>query len=367
MMSILRKFLIFNAFMYPILSFSQIEIDKVKVKYDSILYQEDSFYGLNNLLKLSSTNNSFFLPHFGYYINSNNQMYLKTGDVKYLRFNYKLIKSNLKKINDFKLVAPSNNQNIENGGKEFILFEGYYFRYVSQFFYIVKRDNIQEFTDIDIYINRLKSRVNLWKKRSYNRYDSDYMFHKNVFHIWAMWIHTFIFMSEIDENFSVDYEPYILDFFKKFEGSIYYNNTLNLPIWNVYIRTVKTVEIPDISHANHIVSLYFDLEYFKLRKVSSKYSFFKDIFIHFNQQLKTSKNILFIDGLNHNNRKSLTSNYFQSDGWMKYLNLDRKDNVYKEACYSMFKENEEEIKKSYLYIQFLSNFYKVSYDFTNSK
>ncbi|WP_334124752.1 hypothetical protein [Empedobacter brevis] len=108
-------------------------------------------YNFSKIKAYSKSNNAYNFMALGYFINANNNMYIKTGDKKYLDENLETIKpilidnnQNNYSKNNWRMKVGQTNQNSIVNGQEHLISEGYFFRYVGEFLDIISKNNLYE-------------------------------------------------------------------------------------------------------------------------------------------------------------------------------------------------------------------------------
>lgn len=218
-----------------------------------------------NKLSLIRSNDSWSLYKLAPVLDSYNQMYLATKDVRYLENSVELInqiidlssKSNTIRTSQFKdkyytWVNKSHEQK-KNDGKEYPLFESYLWRYVTTTLVLIKENNLDNKFHKD-YSNILNfTEVNIYNKWNNRGTSNIYRENTNMFALWAhITLNLWILTSKIE------YEKVYIDFNTKFKNNLVYNNDGTV-FWNSFFDKKKwTKEGQDVSHANAEVAYFID-------------------------------------------------------------------------------------------------------------
>lgn len=351
--------------MFFLLTFSIYAQNHVK-KFDLVL-SNSSLYGIDKIEKMSSSNNAYYFMAMGYFLNSNNNIYSKTKELKYLENNLEVIKrmliadgpNNYTK-NEWFMKVNSSNQNSTVNGQEHLISEGYFFRYVGEFLYLLRANNL--FVEYQNPIHEaLKYSFDKWRNKSFLKYgDYSLLFHERL-HTGANWALVALYLKEFNTDSN---NHFYSDFLNQFDEQIlknfkilgsgekkYYswNSTYSVRFTN-YLKGLKKYNavIQDVSHGNHVVLYLIKSLELKNRNLDG---------IKIDLLINTLKfKILTNDGISDNidgsSSKSVRNSGWKiSDGWLKLIYFE--PTLYPNIENSLSKYNSQ-IKGSYLEGQFNS-------------
>ncbi|SEA69339.1 hypothetical protein SAMN05421540_11029 [Psychroflexus halocasei] len=336
------------------------------------ILDENTAYSYEVLSKMSLENNAYNFIAMGYLLNANNIMYLKTKDTTYLSKNLKLVENvlksyvpNQKNSKNWTIQVSKNNGNFKHNGSESIVFEGYFFRYVGQFLYIIHNNNLFKSKQPSIF-NGLKYSFDKWNKISVKRHgDQSNLFHQR-FHISATWAEVALYLDCMGAQ-----KPYYYSFYSTFDeqlaGALIEKKFNDHPyyIWNSTYRNRFTNAlkkrksnpniIQDVTHGNHVVEYVLtavklgsetwskeDLKKFSNTILYSMYN---------NMEHRFSDNV---DGSFSKNESFQNTGWKVSDGWIKLIPYDEELAV---LFKNFYKKNQLKIKNSSLSLQFQANLY----------
>ena len=333
------------------------------------------------ILAAQESNSNRFIE-IGYFINANNIMFLKSNDERYLFNNFEitdaLVKNTVFKNGFptwFAKIKSKTDTNIQMNNKEFMLYEGYLFRYLAEFLYIVEKHNISNkghLLTVDfINLNFMK-----WREKSFSLYNDNSFFINSRIHIGALWATTALYLSELTLK-----NDYYISFYNEFNNLLKINIKLQKSngikpscyVWHsTYDNLTKSKialerkiskkdrspVIQDVTHGNHIIQ--FVIASYKMKKGNWSR---KDLLL-FTNTLKfniwNSANYSFtdnVDGTSFDVKSKLRgSGWKQTDGWMKLMEYD--PHLY--SIYLSFYKiasNKVKINKSYLNLQFYALMY----------
>lgn len=329
---------------------------------------------------IASECNSNRFIEIGFFINANDIMYSKTKDIKYINNNFTII-DQLIKYTHFENGIPvwkakivnKKDTNYHVNGKEFMLYEGYLFRYISEFYYLIKKNKISTKGHL-LSLNFIERTFNKWKKRSLTEYGDFSKFYQARTHIGAQWATVALYLSLLSSN-NKDY----IAIYNEFNNNLKKNlklyslkNANQYYLWNSTYddvsrnkmakkRLLDNIDrkglIQDVTHGNHVVQYIIDS--YELGKGDWE----KNDLMYLSNTLKfliwNSKNKSFsdnIDGTNSNSKGINDTGWKQTDGWMK---LTKYDNQLKDLYLTFYKisSNKVKINKSYLAPQFYALMY----------
>lgn len=352
-----------------------------KQKYDSILLS-NNVSSLKKIYGFAKSSNPNDFVKLSYYIDANNMMYQSTGEKKYLDYNYTiveyLISSGKKDTKNSNLSRRwtarigQHQSNAHMNGKEFILYEGYLFRHLANFAYLVKKSQlypnekklmIKEFVE-DNFLKIYNQSIGL-----YGDLSELYSIRTHMGSHWAM---TALYLYPITNN-KVNkniYKQVISEYnkglkqnfkLKNLDKDYYYqwNSTWDIPFTRLQKSKKRTGkeqdEIQDVAHGNQVVEYiiaahemgypdwsYLDLQYLA-NTLKNKIGFSKNAFA------------ATIDGKRGKNTVDTGAGYKQSTGWMKLAKYDQSKKL--KALYKdYYISNRVFIDKMYLNLQYYANF-----------
>ncbi|WP_277632263.1 hypothetical protein [Avrilella dinanensis] len=336
-------------------SYSQ-DIDYLS-EFNKVLNSEYSVgYSKKRIESKSKRGNSINFLELGYYINSNNIILNKDNSYVVIQ---NIISSSLKNESQYKWIVTSvseSHSNYSEKGKEFMLYEGYLFRYIAEFQYL--------------YPNRFLSDPDFTKNNFFKWYDRSIEKHRDAsslyalrLHIGSHWATVAAYLTKLDSTNTKIYKSFIDEYDKQLKKSLkivkvngnecyIWNSTYKENFTNNLKNRKKQTIIQDVSHGSHIVQYVIDS--YKLG--SSSWSK-KDLerfantlkYIIWKDKSKPSDNV---DGTI--GAESTGSGWKQSDGWMKLMNVLNDEELY-EIYDNFYNENINKINMNYPYIQFLAN------------
>lgn len=327
-----------------------------KAEFDNVLHSEYSVgYSYNRILAKAHRNNSHHFLEIGYFINANN--ILGNTEISF-EIIQSLIKS-AKKSNDgyyrWNAKINSNDRNYSQNGKEFMLFEGYLFRYIAEFMYY----NQQLVFEDPQFIRNVFLK---WYSHSIELHEDNSSFYGLRLHIGSHWATVAMYLTKLDPaNISI-YESYLNQYNKQLRESlnvVMYNNIecyvwnstyISNPVNNIKNRNIKP-QVQDVSHGNHIVQYVFDAYRLDIGGWTEKdllrfLNTLKEVI--WNDEKKPSD---YVDGsYNHSNIKT---GWKQSDGWMKLM-LHFKNYALYEHYDSYYSNNKKKVNTHYPNIQYFA-------------
>ncbi|MDM1521198.1 hypothetical protein [Myroides odoratimimus] len=326
----------------------------------------DGDYSYDKILAISKSNNAYNYMAIGYFVNANNIMYEKTNDIQYLEINSQVVE-NVRNSNNFqgewRINVDANNQNSSSNGGISIVFEGYYYRYLAEYIYILQKNKVM-LSEANVQNTFLKSIFDKWvlrSQKSFNDYST--LLHRNL-HTGANWACVALFLGkENDENVYLDfvnqYDKLLKERLIEREGEgkkfYYIWNSSYLQSSTKYLRGIKdySQELQDVSHGNHVIN--YILFSVKLGYVA----WGVDDIIKFSNTLEYS---IWNKEAGEFNELLINKNdgWFTwkiSDGWLKLLPYCSND--FKVKVLDFYKRKRNVCNKSFLGLQFLSNLYPV--------
>lgn len=318
-------------------SFSYAQQNRVS-RYNADM-QASKSYGLQKMELSSKSKNTYNFMALGYFINANNNMYLKTKDKKYIDTNISVIKPILIDTNSntsyqkngWVMNVGKGNQNAVVNGKEHLISEGYFFRYIGEFLDILTKNEL--YTNYQPAIkNGLKYSFNKWKARSFSQYgDYSLLFHQRL-HTGANWAVVALYLMKYDESNKNSYSVFVNQFdqqlkkaliLNKSTGSVFYY-TWNSTYPDAFCKALQKIKnykpvIQDVSHGNHVV-LYL-IKAKELR--NANWTDFNFSYLCNTLKLKILKGDSIADNVDGTTNPSVQNTGWKiSDGWMKLIYFD---------------------------------------------
>ncbi|ETZ24552.1 hypothetical protein [Pedobacter sp. V48] len=373
----------FRIFAYAILSFAFINANGqssfFKSRFNNTLNSGNSYNSKIRIKKYSTDGNTYNFLLLGYYLNANNMMYKSTNDISYLENNADVIKGiresglqNPKNGNSasYRWTAKikSNQSNYSKNNQEFILYEGYVFRYIAEYYYLVSK--LPNKSGLEVDVDFIKADFFKWYKLSMSSFGDDSLLQSLRTHMGSHWATLAMYLYILDNNdadkiiYKKVYSKYsnslranlkVVDLDGK-KGYIW-NSTWDKPFTKYLVDKSKKTksEIQDVSHGNHIVQFVLDSYELHLNDWSLtdiqyfantlKYRIWDDNLNKFSDNVDGTSLV----------GKYKGSGWKQSDGWMKLMMYDR-------TLYPIYKKfylkNASIIDSSSLNLQFYSNFTK---------
>src|SRR5690554_907842 len=336
-------------------SYSQ-DIDYLS-EFNKVLNSEYSVgYSKKRIESKSKRGNSINFLELGYYINSNNIILNKDNSYVVIQ---NIISSSLRSSDLYKWIVTSvseSHSNYSEKGKEFMLYEGYLFRYIAEFQYYFPNIPLKDF-----YFS--KKNFNKWYDRSIARHnDASSLFGLRL-HIGSHWATIALYLIELDPQNKELYKSFIDKYDSQLKKSLEIIKVDNNEcyVWNStypekFVNNLKNRNIgeivQDVSHGSHIVQYVIDSY-----KLGSEVWTETDL----RRFANTLKYIIWQDRLNPSDNVDgtyktgiSTSGWKQSDGWMKLINVLNDKELF-DIYDAFYKNNINNINKNYPYIQFFAN------------
>lgn len=321
-------------------------------------------------LKEAKEGNPYYFMILGYYINANDIMYTKTKDVKYLQNNVPIINAIISagKINN---VEKKGNiwrgtykdkvkfSSVEN--KEVPLYEGYVFRYIAEFQYLLSLDHIS-LKNNHLTLNFIRDNFDKWIERSEKNYNDYSMLYRERVHMGAQWATVALYMSKLtgQKTYKDIYDGFNEQLknnlsLRKSQGVSYYiwNSTYKNRFTKSLWRRLNFDIIQDVSHGNHIVQFVIDsykLNYGSWRKEdlqlfanTVKYSIWQPDRSTFSDN---------VDGTSSSDKEFIGTGWKQADGWMK---LTQYDKSLKDIYLKYYNLNPKNYSLQPIFLQFCAN------------
>ncbi len=325
-------------------------------KFESVLASDYSIdYSTSRIVSKSKTGNAIHFFELGYFINSNTIL-------ENFNYNDDVINNILSKahkgIAEYEWIVTDvskQSQNYSMKGKEFILYEGYLFRYIAEYLY--KNPN-SKVSDKDL----VKKTFFKWYNKSLTENGDASLLYGIRLHMGSHWATVALYLTKLDpENISI-YKKFIDEYNLQLKNNLklipvekkhcyIWNSTYSNAFSNILKKRKKEVVVQDVSHGNHVVQYVIDsynLEYGFWSK--EDLNFFKNTLTSLIWKNK-NKPADFVDG---SFSKSNGMGWKQSDGWMKLMNVLKDKELY--VIYNdYYKTNGTKIDKFYPNIQFYAN------------
>ncbi|MCI3936493.1 hypothetical protein MQX03_04735 [Chryseobacterium aahli] len=347
-----------------IYNISYAQDQKVKIFNEEI--KSNKKYNFQKIKSFVQNKNAYDFMALGYFINANNNMYVKTGDKTYLENNLTIIKPILIENtetsyfnNNWKMNAPINNQNSVVNGKEHQISEGYFFRYVGEFLDIISKNNLYGNYQNSI-LNGLKYSFNKWKDKSFSKYnDYSLLFHQYL-HTGANWAIVALYLNKYDFKNSQTYLTFTNQFDQQLRTALQLKDEKGVKyyVWNsnyperfcALLKSIKNYDpiIQDVSHGNHVV-----LYLLKAKELKNKnWENFNFIYLANTLKIKILKNNSISDNVDGSSSNAVKNTGWKiSDGWMKLIYYDK-------SLYPLFEKSltnyQNKINNSVLESQFNS-------------
>lgn len=344
--------------------------EMLKVKYDAILTGEGE-PSFKKILRYAKSQNSYHFMAIGYFFNANNIMYNSTGDSKYLDYNLKVYnelfgessKANYSK-NRWNIKVPKAHMSSGFNGKESVTYEGYFFRYLAEFYDIIAENDLYGEHQASI-LQSLEFAYNKWSTPSNKRYgDDSNLFHIRL-HIGSHWATVAMYLNKYvdDERYRRLYSDFNGQLKKAMKIKVV--NGENCYVWNStypepFIAALKQKKIAgpvlqDVSHGNHVVQFIIDSHREGVGNWSQsdlKYLSNTVRYLMWSEEKLTFSDM--VDGSQSKSKVNVGEGWKQSDGWMKLLFYD---STLKPIYSRFFNANEEKIRNRFQSLQTLAVLY----------
>jgi hypothetical protein len=351
-------------------------------KFDLTFFSRDSLYGSQKRVNaMSKSGNAAAFIALGYSVDALNTMYEATKDLKYLKANKDIIENiiNSSTVSSIKSgntryrswTIRSENSKFDNiKGQDWMLDEGYVFRYVAAYLYLLKKDNIliahpEYKNSYNLTLNYLEQDVwDKWQKK----YQDNWI---NVFcgsrtHIGSKWASLAMYLHKLTndntkrKSYSDLYQTFDR-YFKKGLKTVPGANRDSFYVWNAtwdympqkvaeYAKKKTSPQVQDVSHGNQVIQ-YLLLAYefndnnWNMRDIKKlgntvKYGMWD-----------TQKKNFFdaVDGSKPKESSLIGTGKNQSDGWVKLAKYN-KDLV--QLYNTFYSANTRSVDTSPLNIQF---------------
>ncbi len=325
-----------------------------------------------SISKLVDEQTSRYFIIISFFINSNNVMYEKTKDVKYLQSNEKVLKNFRTKNGTFKAKFNKNEQNYELNDKESSLLEGYLYRYMAQYYYILSGLDSKTLSrnGLNKDFGYVEDRFMYWYKASYNSTKDDSFLHGIRVHMGAQWATCALYLRKLtakSENRDI-YAKFLKRYDENLRANLHKKTVNKKPVyyWNAtwdsdFTNSLKkrrkkhneNSEIQDTAHGSHVVEYIitaYELSYGQWSKKDIEY-----LANTLYELIYDKKNEVFSDLINGKNsslKDIRDTGKKQTDGWMKLIKYDTRLKPVYEAY---LKKNKKFLERTNYYNQYLSN------------
>ncbi|RKE45389.1 hypothetical protein [Sphingobacterium detergens] len=340
-------FIVFFYNLYILTAFSQsLQSSFFEKKIVQVLNNKSSQNNIDNLISVAKRGNPNNFLVLSYFINSNNHNFSRTKERNYLDLNLRLINSimnsgdNAKGKKKWTAEISSRDINYKMNGQEFMLYEGYLFRYILEFLSI-GGSNIDNETKNGI-LSFVEDNFFKWYDRSINQYNDVSLFIGARVHMGALWGSIAVYLNNMSSKKAVltaskevftTFNSLLKKNMKKVtEGgkSCYiWNSSYDLSATK-YLSSAKFkswnkgTEVQDISHGNHVIQFILDCIKLKVGEWSNN-----DLLLLCNtlkERLWNAKKSNFhslVNGQESNDKIIRTGSWKVSDGWLKLIKYDR--------------------------------------------
>lgn len=348
--------------------YSQTNREEYKNLFRDGILNPSSNYFYGKMYKNAESGNALRFLELGYFFNSINEYYIKTGDKSLFQYSQNTIdklRASSKKLNignqwivNF---ARKSDTNYEMLNKEYLLYEGYMFRYIAEYVFINFQNKANYEEDLDF----VKSNFDKWYERDKDKFGGSAEMFGLRLHMGSHWATVSMYLYKMTS------EQRYLKFYNEFNKQVKENLvTINVSGYPCYIwnSTYKTrfnnllnqrnrkynAEKQDVSHGNHVVQFIVD---------SYKVGMGSWTQMDIEKLTNTLKYIIWQDNTSPTDNVDGSSNlkklingtgWKQSDGWMKLMQFD-KDlySIYE----SYFDNNRKKIETFNPFPQFYINMY----------
>ncbi|UFH32250.1 hypothetical protein LNP04_00685 [Chryseobacterium sp. C-71] len=326
-------------------------------------------YSFKAVKALAEGNNSYDYMAIGYFVNANNIMYEKTKDKYYLDCNMDILRPMF--LKGLKGSAPksrvmkvsSKNQNAWINGSESVTFEGYFYRYLGEYLFIIKKNNLYPDAQAQL-LNGLQQGFNKWYNKSMTKYnDASMLFHQRL-HIAANWATACLYLYEFTKD--AKYKSFYTSFDQQLKDNLQVKKVgeSTCYVWdstytNAFTSGLKSKKlgniIQDVGHGNHIV------EY-----VLTSYQLNRGIYAE-NDLKRLSNTVVYliwnqntsafsdnVDGSSSIDKEVQNMGFKQTDGWMKLIPYNKKLLPIYQIYYT---KNKNRTENSVWGLQYLANLY----------
>lgn len=323
-------------------------------KYNETLLNSKVDGNINSIERFSLNKNVLAFMEIGYFLNANNI----TGNYRYNDniINNVISTGNKKRKSSYKWVvtnvAPSSG-NYSMKGKEFIIFEGYLFRYIAQYECLNPNNNLKD-------SNFTKSNFMKWYNKSMKENKDPSTLYGIRLHMGSHWATVATYLTKTDSRNKELYQSFIDEYDKQLKKSLkivevkgkkcyVWNSTYEENFTNILKKRKKETVIQDVSHGNHIVQYVID-----------SYNLGSDVWKKKDLErfANTLKYIIWKDKNKPADRVdgsfSNAMGWKQSDGWMKLMVILNDKELF-EIYDSFYKNNSNKVDKFYPNLQYFAN------------
>jgi len=325
--------------------------------------------GLNTdvVNKLKQNIQPYDMMEYGYLVNAYNTAYLKTSNIEFLRKSYIIISAverfGKNNNNQFKAQFDESNKKFRENGLTYPVYEGYYFQYAAQFFYIISSKGLtSQFSDVSV--DFVEKNFLKWLNANNDNNNRYSLLLKSRRHMGAQWATTALYLNALKKD--KRYEEFLKYFDNDLRnglittaqgGYIWYSN-YTATDRNAIARNANkknALIAQDVSHANHVVN--YILTAYKLGYGKWSRQDINKLIITLKTSVNDFKTLSFndnIDGTKSTDKAMQGRGWKQTDGWMKLAEFDPAlVNDYK----NFYKKNYNYFKNSVLNAQFEANIF----------
>lgn len=314
-------------------------------------------YSEKRISSKSKRANSIFFLEIGYFINSNNIVGNK--DISYDIIE-NIIQSSPKNGNQYKWTVKdvsSTSQNYSQKGKEFMLYEGYMFRYIAEFQY---KYPDKKLSDPDF----VKDTFFKWYNQSKKQFGDASTLYGQRLHIGSHWATVAAYLSKIDSKNKKQYSSFVDAYDKQLKKALKivnvngkecytWNATYSESFTNLLKKKKKETLVQDVSHGNHVVQYVIDS--YNLgsdmwtKKDLERFANTLKYLIWKNESAPSD----LVDGTSSKDKHAKGTGWKQSDGWMKLMVALNDKKLY-EIYDAFYKKESSKVNKFYPNIQYFA-------------
>lgn len=262
-------------------------------------------------------------------------------------------------LKDYKWIVSKVSKSSLNAskiGKEFILYEGYLFRYVAQYQYLNPKNTI---SDKDV----AKNTFFKWYNRSIYENGDASLLHGIRLHMGSHWATTAAYLTKLDPENKNVYQQFIDRYNQQLRMALkvvqvdgnecyVWNSTYPEQFTRILKKREKETVIQDVSHGNHIVQYVIDSYSLGIGKWSRNdlERFANTLkYIIWNEQQPSDN----VDGTMAAEKSLVKTGWKQSDGWMKLMTVLNDKELY--SIYDTYYYNNAlKVNKFYPNLQFFA-------------
>jgi len=328
--------------------------------------QSDYYYG--KMYRNAESGNAMRFLEMGYFVNAINEYYYRTNDKQYFVHNAELIeklKSSSEKLDvgnkwivNF---SRKSDTNYEMLNKEFILYEGYLFRYLAQYIYITDQIGQLNFENLKF----VKENFDKWANRNEAKYGDMGEMYGLRLHMGSHWatVALYLYMISKESKYKDFYDSFNSELKRALKvntvkGNACYIWDSTYPIrFNALLKQKNrkySVVKQDVSHGNHIVQFILDSYRCKqggwTREDIDRLCNTLKFIIWVNPKVPTDN----VDGSVNNAKLLHKTGWKQTDGWMKLIQYD---GSLKTIYDNYYRHNKSQINKFNPFPQFYVNMF----------